>query len=193
MWKNGRKRAGFTLPEVLVTVAIVAVLASVVVPAVTQQLGKGDAPAFTSTVNGLRTAITSFVSDVRKFPGELSQLSVDIATSDEDLAATADGGVAYTSNVVDRWRGPYESSATSTGIISFSYGWVSGDDLVDSLNHIVITLTKTGAVIADATELDVAVDNGNGKDAGIIRWAEGVAPALDDPNTVKIFLMSSAR
>jgi prepilin-type N-terminal cleavage/methylation domain-containing protein len=38
-------RRGFTLPEVLVTVTIVAVLAAVMVPAVLNQVGKGDVPS----------------------------------------------------------------------------------------------------------------------------------------------------
>ncbi len=40
MKKNVRR--GFTLPEILVTVTVVAVLAAVVVPAVTQYVSKGD-------------------------------------------------------------------------------------------------------------------------------------------------------
>ena len=37
-----RVRRGFTLPEVLVTVTVVAVLAAVVVPAVTQYVSRGQ-------------------------------------------------------------------------------------------------------------------------------------------------------
>ena len=40
-----RVRRGFTLPEVLVTVTVVAVLAAVVVPAVTQYVNRGNNPA----------------------------------------------------------------------------------------------------------------------------------------------------
>lgn len=193
MFKRSSKRAGFTLPEVLVTVAIVAVLAAMVVPAVTQQISKGDAPAFASSVGSLRTALTSFVSDVRKLPGEVSQLSTAITLTDEDLATAADAGTAYIASVVARWRGPYESSGMTTGQIPLGMGWTTGDDLVDSLGYIVVTVTKAGAVIADATELDVAVDNGNGAAEGLIRWTPGTPPALDDPNTIKLFLTSSAK
>ncbi len=197
MFRRYRK-AGFTLPEVLVTVAIVAVLAAVVVPAVTQQLSKGDSPAFLGSVNSLRTSIASFASDVRKLPGEVSQLSVDIDDADppteEDLGASpGDAGVAYTEAVAARWRGPYESSGITTGLIPVGMGWTTIDNMIDSTGYVVVSLTKTGGVIADATELDVAVDGGNGATAGLIRWNAAATPALTPTNTVYLFLMSSAR
>jgi prepilin-type N-terminal cleavage/methylation domain-containing protein len=193
MRTHSSRRGGFTLPEVLVTVAIVAVLAAMVVPAVTQQISKGDAPAFASSVGSLRTALTSFVSDVRKLPGEVSQLSTAITITDEDLATTADGGTAYIASVVSRWRGPYENSGITSGQIPLGMGWITSDDLVDSLGYVVLTVTKAGAVIADAAELDSLVDNNNGAAAGLVRWTPGTPPALDDPNTIKLFLTSSAR
>lgn len=193
MFKRSSTRGGFTLPEVLVTVAIVAVLAAMVVPAVTQQISKGDAPAFASSVGSLRTALTSFVSDVRKLPGEISHLSTNITLTDEDLATTVDGGTAYIQSVVDRWRGPYESSGMTSGQIPLGMGWTTRDDLVDSLNYIVVTIGKAGAVIADAVELDEAVDNGNGATQGLVRWNPGTPPALATPDTIKLFLTSSAK
>lgn len=196
---RGNRRSGFTLPEVLVTVAIVAVLAAMVVPAVTQQISKGDAPSFLGSVAGLRTSIASFAADVRKLPGEISQLSTDIDDADppteEDLGGTpGDAGTAYTEAVAARWRGPYESSGSSTGQISLGSGWTTIDNLIDSTGYVVASLTKTDAVITDATELDALVDGGNGATAGLIRWdAVTAPPALTPANTVYLFLMSSAR
>jgi prepilin-type N-terminal cleavage/methylation domain-containing protein len=183
-------RRGFTLPEVLVTVAIIAVLAAIVVPAVTQQVNKGDAPAFLGSVSSLRTAVASFAADVRKLPGELSQLgNIIVATTDEDLAATRDGGVGYTASVVTRWRGPYESSGAAVGVLPVGMGWETEDDLVDSLRYVVVTLVKQGApaTTADAVELDAAVDGANGATTGIIRWDAAA------PTAAKLFLGSSAR
>src|SRR5581483_787058 len=97
MQKKAR-RSGFTLPEVLVTVTVVAVLAAVVVPAVTQYVGKGGNPASASDLDQLRNAITGYVADNRTFPGYVDALS----------AATPAHGEAALS-----FHGPYLSSTVS--------------------------------------------------------------------------------
>ena len=82
---NRTRRAGFTLPEVLVTVAIVAILAAVVVPTVTNQISKGDDSNLTSNVASLRTGVTAFVADVRKFPSRLQHRLIQPITTDDDI------------------------------------------------------------------------------------------------------------
>jgi prepilin-type N-terminal cleavage/methylation domain-containing protein len=202
MFRN-RRRTGFTLPEVLVTVAIVAILAAVVVPAVTQQLGKADAPSFNASVAGLRTAVTSFVSDVRRFPGKVDDLQTQpTAATDFDLSGDGAGtgagtyaplGTAFTAAVVARWRGPYESSSGSTGVVGVGYGWSTVNALRDSLGYVVLELTiAAGADSSDAQTLDTAVDDGV-RTTGLVRWKVGAYPALTPANRVRLFLMSSAR
>jgi prepilin-type N-terminal cleavage/methylation domain-containing protein len=189
MFKNRSGRSGFTLPEVLVTVAIVAVLAAVVVPAVTQQLGKGDAPAFNSSVNSLRTAITSFVSDTRAFPGKVRHLTTAITTSDTTLF-----GTPYTNRNVNGWRGPYESSGTSTGLLPVGYGWTTRDTLTTGTNYLILHLSQTGADTTDAHELDVAIDGGDGGGAGLVRYdpTTSTTVALTPANQIQVYLMSAA-
>jgi prepilin-type N-terminal cleavage/methylation domain-containing protein len=198
-----RNRRGFTLAETLVTVAIIAVLAAVIVPAVTQQLGKADAPSFNGSIGSLRTEITSFVSDVRRFPGKVKDLqTVPTALTDFDLSGNGAGagagtlaplGQPYTAATVARWRGPYDNSGNTAGSIPLGYGWSTEGTLNDSLSNIVVLLTKTSADTNDAHELDVAIDGvGSGKNAGIIRWAATTA-ALIPANTILLHLMSSAR
>ena len=195
MLKNRAGRSGFTLPEVLVTVAIVAVLAAVVVPAVTQQIGRADAPSFNASVGSLRTAITSFVSDVRAYPGQLDHLQADIDAADFTLFEDGDGTGAplYTAAQVARWRGPYDNSGAVNGVITLGMDWQTTNVLQDS-GYVVVSLTKAaGATVTDAAELDAAVDGANGAGAGLIRWDVTATPALTPANTVRLFLMSSAK
>lgn len=189
------RRSGFTLPEVLVTVAIVAVLAAVVVPAVTQQIGKADSPGFTSSANSLRTAITSFVSDVKKFPGDIEDLQVQPTVADFELSATGAAGTTYSAATVARWRGPYDNSGGTTGTLLIGYGWSTTSVVYDSLGYVVVALSKAGADSTDANALEVAIDGGGvGSNAtGSIRYLNGATNTLSPANTVRLFLMSSAR
>src|SRR4051812_26402133 len=92
--KNRARRSGFTLPEILVTVTVVAVLAAVVVPAVTQYVSKGDTPGTRQDITAISNAITSYVADTRRNP-----------TSIYDLTAS-------TSSVVN-YKGPYLATSVS--------------------------------------------------------------------------------
>ena len=97
-------------PEVLVTVAIVSVLAAIVVPTVTSQIGKGDETQFQTTITNVRTGVTAFVSDARRFPRRVSQLFNPITATDNDLFGSPYGG-----GLVSRWKGPYVSGALPLG------------------------------------------------------------------------------
>jgi len=205
MVRNRTRRRGFTLPEVLVTVAIVAVLAAIVVPAVTQQVGKADAPSFKSSLASLRTAITSFVADVRRYPGKINDLQTKpTAATDFDLSADGVGaaagtglpqGTAFTTAVANRWRGPYENSGNTSGVIPIGYGWSTTNAVYDSNSYVVVAILKASADSVDAVELDQAIDNSSGPTAGVIRWKTATAGAapLSPPNTIRVYLMSSAR
>src|SRR5437764_10627601 len=95
-------RRGFTLPEVLVTVTIVAVLAAVMVPAVLNQVGKGDIPSVAQDLGAIRTAITTFAADTRRFPGHLTDLTgTTLLTTAKDFS-----GVAYGTDAAN-YHGPY--------------------------------------------------------------------------------------
>jgi prepilin-type N-terminal cleavage/methylation domain-containing protein len=112
MQKNGRP--GFTLPEILVTVTVVAVLAAVVVPAVTQYVTKGDAPASQQDIEQVRNAATAFTADTRKFPGALTQLTTAITTHD-----SSSSGAGFSATDSAAWKGPY-LSATPTQAAGFT-------------------------------------------------------------------------
>jgi prepilin-type N-terminal cleavage/methylation domain-containing protein len=101
---NGINRRGLTLPEVLVTLAIVAIIAAVLVPALTSQISKGDAARVSEDLKAVQTGIMTFASDVRRYPKSINQLVNEInTTSDVDLV----GGASYTADHRAAWRGPY--------------------------------------------------------------------------------------
>src|SRR5437879_4720134 len=96
-------RRGFTLGEVLVSVAIVAVLAAIVIPAVGSQISKGDFGRVSNDLLSLRGAMEQFLTDVRRYPRSIGQLTT-LPTASLLPIGTA---TQYTASEVNRWRGPY--------------------------------------------------------------------------------------
>jgi prepilin-type N-terminal cleavage/methylation domain-containing protein len=167
---TGKRRSGFTLPEVLVTVSIIAIISAVVVPSVVRQIDKGDTGRLASDISSIRTGVEQFISDVRKYPENVGQISHAISTSDTAAVSL----LPYTDNQVARWKGPYVSK-DSTGILKTAYGWSFDPHFViDSFT--VSPYTKGLAIRTDSArdksqvaQLDTLLDDGN-LSAGTIRY-----------------------
>jgi prepilin-type N-terminal cleavage/methylation domain-containing protein len=174
--KSRPKRSGFTLPEVLVTVAIVSVLAAIVVPTVTNQIGKGDDTNLQTNSTSIRTGITAFVSDVRRFPGRIQHLHSAPLATDLDVAGNAYGAAA-----VARWRGPYMTGSLRAPVssspidsvnwsLAFAIDSLSDTSFTAANGFVGVTLggvASTGA----ALHIDSLIDGGNGNTLGNLRWA----------------------
>jgi prepilin-type N-terminal cleavage/methylation domain-containing protein len=173
MFTRSARRSGFTLPEVLVTVAIVAILAAVVVPAVTQQISKGDQGQFQGSIGGVQTAITTYVTDVRRYPAAVSQLTNQVAAGDS--TAVPEGEL--TTAEAARWKGPYlQFDLAAAGTFDVGYGIEAVDTL--GLDGSFITLKfDTDSIVAN--RVDSIVDNADGNAAGNFRWTPNNAAALD--------------
>lgn len=154
---------GFTLPEVLVTVAIIAVLASAVVPTVVNQLSKGDTPALQADLNSIRQAITSFTSDVRAYPSKMSDLNrSSVLSSDAALCGTTYGTGASS------FKGPYLQSKVDLSTSTFktaSYNLEILDALDTAGGQIAVSVKAAdGAALDSATvsKLKLALDGVGG-------------------------------
>ena len=174
-------RRGFTLPEVLVTVTIIAVLAAVMVPAVLNQVAKGDSPAVSNDVAGIRTAVTTFAADTRHFPQRLSQLGATSLTgSDKDIIGTTYDAVAQLA-----YKGPYASIASGhlapAGIL-FADTLVSVSPRQICMNDSTSTGSQTGLSNITASQvalLELALDQNatpvvgvGANSTGSVRWAQ---------------------
>ena len=163
MVRRSNRRTGFTLPEVLVTVAIVAVLAAIVVPAVTQQISKGDDATVSSTITALRTATTAFVSDTKKWPGRVQDLFQQPGSTDLDAF-----DVAYGSTITSKWKGAYGTGTWSTtDSLDIIYGRIIDSMQVVS-GQLMIYMKVPG--LSNITYVDGLIDGGTGNAAGNLTW-----------------------
>jgi prepilin-type N-terminal cleavage/methylation domain-containing protein len=164
MNKNVRRR-GFTLPEVLVTITIVAVLAAVVVPAVLNQVSKGDTAGLAGDVQALRTAISNFTTDTRHYPRNIGHLTTQIHKDSLDI-----NGNAYGAAAANAWKGPYfptsqSISGTATYATSAFSLTIQNDFEAPSTsgNNSFITLVfVTQPTPANVATIDRLFDGGNG-------------------------------
>lgn len=151
-----------TLPEVLVTLAIIAVVAAVLVPALTSQLTKGDAGRVSEDLKAVQTGVQAFVADVRRYPKSINQLSNAIAESDVDLV----NGTSYTTRHVSRWRGPYFVRDIEPADADFETGY--GGKVLTSLMTTPVVGTGgtylgikvSGLSGTERDQVDVVLDDG---------------------------------
>lgn len=168
---NRTKRSGFTLPEVLVTVAIIAILAAAVVPAVTQQISKGEDGQFVSGVQGLQTAATSYVADVRRYPLFLSDLTEEPNTGDSTMS-----GVLLSAAEKARWRGPYvQLSLDSAQTLALGLGLDAKDHLWKDSTFAAVTIATSNADSSMVVHADSLLDSGNGNGQGRVQWSQSTA------------------
>jgi prepilin-type N-terminal cleavage/methylation domain-containing protein len=108
---------GFTLAEILVALALIALLAAVLLPTVAGQILKGDASRVAQDLDGVRAGISQFLADVHRYPGKYSDLSKAISITDTDI-----NGAAYTSGLTKSWGGPYASKDTNFAVLPTGFG-----------------------------------------------------------------------
>jgi prepilin-type N-terminal cleavage/methylation domain-containing protein len=169
-----KRRSGFSLPEILVAIAIVAVVSAVVIPSIGGQLRSGEESRVQQDLTNLRSGIEQFLADVHRYPNSVGQLTnVPAASAAGQPGLT--GGV-YTAGQVGRWRGPYISKdsvlALKTG---FDVSMNTAFSSVAFAGNSYLTVTITNFDNTNATKLDQKMDDGV-LTTGQIQWTVGVSP-----------------
>ena len=171
----GVRRAGFTLAEVLVTLAIIAVMAAVLLPALNSQLSKGDTGRLTSDLTNIQTAAQAFVSDVHRYPTSVSELTTAITATSTSMDITG-GGISTTipATLVAKWKGPYLTKDvlgnTAGGAISATF-----TNVLNTTNSVYyLTVSVTGVSLSDFNAIDAILDEGaTGSTTGSVRYNSG--------------------
>ncbi len=165
---NTENRRGFTLPEVLVTLAIVATLAAVLMPALNNQLSKGDSGRLTSDLVAIQTAVGAMTSDVRRYPLDLTDLKTKPGAADLDILQNAFGSV-----LVNKWRGPYLSKDLSSTDMPTGFGAnITGTFTRTSYNGIeYLTISVSPLTFAEFNYIDQIIDETANSTTGQLRFS----------------------
>jgi len=95
-------RKGFTLVEIVIVIVIIAILAAMLVPALTQWIDKSKRKTFTSACDTIRTAVTSQVAEgyaLNSTPPEAADLDWDQVGA--DVGKTVAAGTSAPSEGTD--------------------------------------------------------------------------------------------
>lgn len=151
------KNTGFTLPEVLVTVSLIAVLAAVVIPAVAGKVSAGPPNATEQSSTAMRGALEAYISDVTKAPIRPSYLFRPITTSDSAIDSTT-----YNSFYTNRWKGPYvqRDSVSTFAANNFGPGTLKNQFRILTANGSkYLALVASGFSLSVLKQIKLDIDN----------------------------------
>lgn len=127
---------GFTFPEIVVALAIIAILTAVVLPGVALRMRSAQAASIIQDMRTLNSAIGQYRDNVGRYPGNLNQLASSTVPQ-IDLC-----GNTLPATLSALWRGPYIAQ-------DIGNGFVSGDALI------LLPITRDPATTApNSTVLD---------------------------------------
>jgi prepilin-type N-terminal cleavage/methylation domain-containing protein len=166
MNRSSSPRSGFTLAEVLVTLAIIAIMAAVLLPSLNSQISKGDAGRVVSDVTNIQTAAQAYVSDVHRYTASMGQLTTSAGTTDIT-------GAAIPASLQGKWKGPYlaRDVVGSTGAGgTFNNAFTTTTS--STLSYLTVSVTGIGS--SDFANIESILDEGTpagtSSTAGVVRY-----------------------
>ena len=170
-------RRAMTIVEVLIALAILAIIAAVVLPTTASQLRDGHATALANQLANLREAIGNYRQNVGAYPISLIQLTTQPVAGADDAC-----GANLSNPELNAWRGPYINQNIVGNMP------VGNAIVVASLTRIVVATAVLLQIRAARVENDIATDleeqfDGNASfGTGTILWTA----AGDDTLTFQI-------
>ena len=175
--KSFIRRVGFTLAEILIALALIAVLAAVLLPSVAGQIMKGDSGRTMQDLDAVRAGVDQFLADVHRYPMRVSHLTTKVLGTDKDVH-----GTLYPTGLASKWTGPYVTKTLNdVGVLPTGFGAVIRDSLqkVTNTNSVqYVTVIIAGIDSAAFARLDLEIDGpstslANSRTLGLLRWVTG--------------------
>lgn len=169
------RRAGFSFLEVLVALAIVAILTAILLPAAAGRINSASSAALSQNLKLVNDGIQKFRENVGHYPSQLVQLTTKPSSGALDAC-----GSAMTVTSTAMWRGPYLSLAVGAN------GILSGDMAIDNtiartpanttsstVMNGILQLSVTDVPARVANELEATIEKGSDLSHGTIIWFAG--------------------
>lgn len=192
-WRRS-PQAGFTIIEAIMAIAVIAILAAIVVPVFASVKDTARVVGSVRVLRALAFSDTFFLANVTKYPGRVSHLGSQIASTDTSSCSgilPSNAAVTYGANNT-KWpnNGPYYFRAVSkAGGLPIGIGVINDQMLRTSNNTTAGTLDLVipAVRLEDADDLNDLVDGtaeANNADLsntlGIVRWTAPTAGILVD-------------
>lgn len=163
----GRSRRAFTLAEVMVAMALIAVLAAIMIPTIRGRMQDAYEDAIVEEFTNLAASIQAYRQNVGKYPPALDYLSV-LRASPVDRC-----GVALNAAAIANYRGPYVSRQIA---VSVGYLFAQKDTVQDVLTSntavapVGIFIRVQGPDTLTAHNVDLKLDGLASSNTGQVRW-----------------------
>lgn len=174
MLKNIKsRRSGFTMIEVIVSLAIIAVMVAVMLPSLSSRLRTANSSNLAQNMKTLNDAIQKYRENVGYYPSQLASLVTKPTTASTDAC-----GTTLSTTDVALWQGPYLSlTVTSNGLQSADAVIRNALTRTPTTTSSSTVMDGTLSIIADnvttavATDVEGALDAGSADfNAGTVRY-----------------------
>jgi general secretion pathway protein G len=167
--KSTKRRAGFSLIEVIVAMAIMIIMAAVVLPSIVRSLDQARVADGVSELQKIGTGANDFQDDVGEYPRRITQLTTKITTA----LRACDGGT-YVTGEVNSWDGPYFDRFVAASGLPVSIG-LAQDSFPTTATSLTIVVNNVS--VADAIDIDAELDGDLNSATGGVRWT-GTDPGV---------------
>lgn len=178
-------RRGFTTIEILIVLAVIAILAAVIGRSVVGTVNSGRSAGLAESLAALRDGVFRYREDVRRWPTNLSYLST------QPVAATDLCGRTVPPGFLADWGGPYAARTITSAGIPVGDAVIqdalepSGAFGIETTGTLFIVVAEVDSLVA--VRLEEAYDNPVAAGVfgtGVIRWTD-VAPTGDGRGTLR--------
>jgi general secretion pathway protein G len=157
--KGGSMKKGFTLIELIVVIAIIAVMGAVIAPNAFKSIEKAKIAATVQDLNSIKTAAGAYFTDMSAWP-----------TSSGNFT-TGPAGTAWDGPYLDKWP---EGNRWPGAVYTWNIGTNGVFNAGSTAQERYISLTNLGAGVAG--KLEAQIDPGNTNATGV---AHSTATTID--------------